>query len=61
MIEKWYCLKCDKCGEVVNYWETSSIEKAIRMEKRNEGAKITKRVNGTYHILCPDCVKNMLK
>jgi hypothetical protein len=55
MIEKWYCLKCDKCGEVVNYWETSSIDKAVRMEKREGCAKITKRVNGAYYIECKEC------
>lgn len=55
MIQKWYWLICDKCGKVVSYWETSSADKAVRMEKREGSAKITKRVNGTYHIECIDC------
>ena len=57
MIEKWYWLICDKCRKVVGYYETSSIEKAIRMEKRKGSAKITKRVNGAYHIECAECRK----
>lgn len=58
MIQKWYCLICDKCGEVCNYWETTSIEKAVRREKKDGGAKITKRVNGTYYIECDGCRKD---
>jgi len=61
MIEKLYCLRCDECGEVINYWQTSSIEKAIRKEKINGEVKITKRVNGMYHLVCQDCVKSLMK
>lgn len=35
MIEKWYCLKCDNCGEVVNYWEEDSVKDAIERERNN--------------------------
>lgn len=56
MIQKWYCLICDKCGEVVNYWETTSIDKAVRIEKRNGSTKIAKRVNGSYYIECKECL-----
>lgn len=34
-IEKWFCLKCDNCGEVVNYWQRDSIGEAIEAEKRS--------------------------
>lgn len=54
MIEKWYCLRCDSCGEVINYWQTSSIKKAIALE-RKEPTKITKRVSGIYRLICQDC------
>lgn len=33
MIEKWFCLKCDNCGEVVNYWQEDSVRDAIYREK----------------------------
>lgn len=35
MIEKWFCLKCDNCGEVVNYWLRDSVQDAIEAEKEN--------------------------
>lgn len=34
MIEKWFCLRCDNCGEVINYWERESVHEAIEAEKR---------------------------
>ena len=59
MIEKWYCLRCDNCGEIINYWETSSAEKAIHKEKELDVCRITKAVNGEnggWKILCPACI-----
>lgn len=35
MIEKWYCLKCDNCGEVINYWQEDTPRDAIEREKHN--------------------------
>ena len=35
MIEKWFCLRCDNCGEVVNYWQRDSIGDAIEAEKKS--------------------------
>ena len=59
MIVKNYTLYCDKCGAKINTWQTSSAEKAVSLEKKSffDGAKITKRVNGAYHIECADCAK----
>lgn len=34
MIEKWFCLKCDNCGEVINYWQRDSYQDAIEAEKK---------------------------
>lgn len=50
MIEKWFCLKCDKCGEVCNYWQCSSIKDALREEKE-QGTAIVKRDK----IYCKEC------
>lgn len=58
MIKKYYTLYCDKCGDKVHAWETSSIEKAVRLEKRYfKDTKITKRLNGAYYIECAYCQK----
>lgn len=34
MIEKWFCLRCDNCGEVINYWQRDNYRDAIEAEKR---------------------------
>lgn len=58
MIAKYYRLYCDKCDRWIDDIETSSIDRAMRIEKQNgNGTKITKRVNGAYHIECADCAK----
>lgn len=59
MIRKYYRLFCDECGKWIDDIETSSIDKAVRIIKHTEGddVKITKRVNGTYHIKCIHCIK----
>lgn len=58
MIRKYYRLFCDGCGRWIDDIETSSVDKAMRIEKLMEyGTKITKRVNGAYHIECRDCAK----
>lgn len=51
MIEKWYCLKCDKCGEVRNYWQRSSIKGALKAEKEVGGGTIIKG----NKIYCKEC------
>lgn len=33
MVEKWYCIICDNCKEVMNYWQVSSAKDALRREK----------------------------
>ena len=33
MIQKWYCLVCDYCGDVMNYWERSSVKEALAAER----------------------------
>ena len=33
MVQKWYCLVCDYCGDVINYWECSSVEVALDTER----------------------------
>ena len=59
MIIKYYTLYCDKCGRMINSWETTSIDKAVSLEKKDfNGTKITKRVNGAYYIECADCAKD---
>lgn len=59
MIVKYYTLYCDKCGVKINTWETSSMDKAVSLEKKSQnGTKITKRLNGAYHIECADCRKD---
>lgn len=35
VIEKWFCLKCDNCGEVINYWPRDSFYDAIEAEKKS--------------------------
>lgn len=50
MIEKWYCLRCDKCGEVVNYWQRSSIKGALKAEKELDESLIKGK-----KIYCTDC------
>ena len=58
MIVKYYKLYCDECGRWIDDIETSSIDKAMRIKKQSgNGTKITKRLNGTYHIECADCVR----
>lgn len=34
MVQKWYCLVCDYCGDVINYWECSSVEAALVTERK---------------------------
>lgn len=36
MIEKWYCIRCDSCGEVINYWQEDSMRDAIERERDND-------------------------
>ncbi len=33
MVQKWYCLVCDRCGDVMNYWERSSVKEALAAER----------------------------
>lgn len=33
MVQKWYCLVCDYCGDVMNYWECSSVKGALDTER----------------------------
>lgn len=35
MIEKWYALRCDACGELINYWQEDSMRDAIERERNN--------------------------
>ena len=35
VIEKWFCLKCNNCGEVINYWQRDSYQDAIEAEKES--------------------------
>ena len=59
MIQKYYRLHCDRCDRWINDIDTSSIDKAVRIEKQiGDGTKITKRVNGAYYIECADCRKD---
>lgn len=59
MIIKYYRIYCDECGMYIGEVETSSIDKAVRLERnKNDRIKITKRVNGAYHIKCADCRKD---
>lgn len=36
MIEKWYCIRCDNCGEIINYWQVSSSMRALEKEKEGD-------------------------
>jgi TPP-dependent indolepyruvate ferredoxin oxidoreductase alpha subunit len=33
MVQKWYRLVCDYCGDVMNYWECSSVKVALDTER----------------------------
>lgn len=33
MVQKWYCLVCDYCGDVINHWECSSVKAALDAER----------------------------
>lgn len=34
MVQKWYCLVCDYCGDVINYRECSSVKAALAAERK---------------------------
>lgn len=56
MIVKYYRLYCDECDKWIDDVETSSIDRAVRiMKQTDESVKITKRLNGSYHIKCDLC------
>lgn len=58
MIVKYYRLYCDECDRWIDDVETSSIDKAVSIERQiGDDTKITKRLNGAYHIECADCVR----
>ncbi len=40
VIEKWFCIRCDNCGEVINYWQTSSPMRALEKEKEGEPTEV---------------------
>lgn len=46
MIEKWYCIRCDNCGEVINYWQEDSIHYAIKREKDFQDTPVIASWNG---------------
>ena len=33
MVQKWYCLVCDYCGDVMNYWQCLSVKAALDTER----------------------------
>lgn len=53
MIEKWYCLKCDTCENVVNYWCEDSVKDAIERERNNDGGAIALYDGKCF--CCADC------
>lgn len=46
MIEKWFCLRCDNCGEVINYWQEESARAAIGREKYDIYSPVIASWNG---------------
>lgn len=53
MIEKLYCLRCDICGEVINYWHEDSAKDAIERERNNDAGAIALRDGRCF--CCEDC------
>lgn len=46
VIEKWFCLRCNNCGEVINYWQEDSIHDAIEREREFEDTEVIASWNG---------------
>ena len=55
MIEKWYCLRCDFCGQTINYWHTNSKKEAIEKERKSYSLVVT--LNDGRCFCCLDCYK----
>lgn len=53
MIEKWYCIRCDACGEVINYWHVNSAKCAIEEERNNKECSIALQDGKCF--CCADC------
>ena len=46
VIEKWYCIRCDNCGEVINYWQEDSVHDAIKREREFQDTPVIASWNG---------------
>ena len=58
MVQKWYCLVCDHCGDVINYWERSSVKEALAAEREFVGGSVIFANGKTF---CNrECYKNYL-
>ena len=58
MVQKWYCLVCDHCGDVMNYWERSSVKEALDAEREFVGGSVIFSNGKTF---CNrECYKNYL-
>lgn len=58
MVQKWYCLVCDYCGDVMNYWERSSVKEALAAEREFVSGSVIFANGKTF---CNrECCKNYL-
>lgn len=55
MIEKWYCLRCDTCGELINYWREDSVKDAIERERNNGDGERAIALRDGRCFCCEDC------
>ena len=59
MIEKWYCIRCDNCGELMNYWQTYSALRALELEKENNVERF--RITSSSQFCSEECQKDWQK
>lgn len=53
MIQKWYCIICDNCGEVINYWQRSSRKDALEAEyEQGDSGCVISSIN---QYCCKEC------
>lgn len=59
MIQKWYCIVCDNCGEVMNYWQENSVKDALQRERDDGGSE--KKIYSNGKTFCDsECEKEYL-
>ena len=63
MIEKWYCIRCDSCGEVINYWQEPNKYAALNREREMdvEGKDNKTIIKGSKTFCNSECFANYYK